>query len=83
MILQDDRLATPQMLRDALPFLAVQHHPAELRVHRMALVEAQRVLRHHVQLAAEDGERLAVDPTKPSSANVFRTSLATRDDAAR
>lgn len=60
MILQDDSLAITQVRGDALALLAIEHDAAELRVHGMALVEAQRVLRDHVQLASKDGESLTV-----------------------
>ena len=63
-VLQDDGLAIAQVRRDALPFLAVEDDAAELRIHRVALVEAERVLRHHVKLAAEDGEGFAVDAVR-------------------
>lgn len=64
MILQYDRLAIPQRFRNPLPLLAVEDHPAEPVVHGMALVEPQRVLRHHVERLAEDGERLAGDAVR-------------------
>lgn len=63
-VLQDDGLAVAQGGGDALAFLAVEHHAAKVAVDGVRLVEAQRVLRHHVQLAAEDGEGLAVDAVR-------------------
>lgn len=59
-VLQDDGLAVAEGLRDALPFLAVQHDAAEVVVDRVRLPEPQRVLRHHVQLPPEHAERLPV-----------------------
>lgn len=61
MVLQDSRLAVTETLGDLLALLAVEHDASEIRVHGMALVEAQTVLRDHVELAAEDGKCLAID----------------------
>lgn len=60
-ILQDGRLAVTETLGDLLALFAIQHDAAEIWVHGMALVEAQTILRDHVELAAEDGECFAVD----------------------
>ena len=53
MVLQDGRLAIAQALCDFLPFFAIQHHAAEVRIYRVAFVESQAVLSHHIELAAE------------------------------
>ena len=60
MILQDDGLAIAQRPGDAPTLLAVQHHAAEVVVYGVRAPKAQRVLRHHVELAAEHAPRLAV-----------------------
>ena len=60
MILQNAGFPLSQGLRDADPLLPVQNNAAEAVVHGMWFVEAQSVLRDHVQLAAECREGLAV-----------------------
>lgn len=60
-VLKDNRFPVAEVGGDALPFLAVEHHAPELRVDGVRFVEAERVLRHHVELAAEDAEGFAVD----------------------
>jgi hypothetical protein len=60
MILQNRSLAIAQTLSDLPALLAIQHDSAKVRVHRMAFIEAQAILCHHVELAAEDGEGFAV-----------------------
>lgn len=60
-VLQDGRLAVTKTLSDFLALFAVQHDASEIWVHGMALVEAQTILRDHVELAAEDGKRFAVN----------------------
>jgi hypothetical protein len=60
MILQNRSFTIAQTLSDLPAFFAIQHDSAEVRVDRMAFVEAQAVLCHHVELAAEDGEGFAV-----------------------
>lgn len=61
MVLQDTGLPIAQRGRDADPLLAIEHDPTETVVHGVRLVEAQRVLRYHVEMSAEHRERLAVD----------------------
>lgn len=56
------REAKPSMIpRAYLSFFSVQHHAPEIVIHRMAFVEAQRILRNHVQLPAESGESFTVN----------------------
>lgn len=64
MVLQNNRLPGPQMLGNPPPLFTIKHHTAKLRVHGVVVVEAQTVLRHHVQLAAKDGPRFAVDAVR-------------------
>ena len=60
MILQNRRLPVAQGTRDPSAFLGVQDDALEVPVHAMRLVEAQRVLGEHLELAAEAGEGFAV-----------------------
>lgn len=59
-VLQDDRLAITQVFCNPPSLLAIQYHAAELRVHRMILIEPQTVLRNHVQLPPKYRERLPI-----------------------
>lgn len=61
MILQNDCLAISKMFSYPLAFLAIKHNTAKLRIDSVTLVEAKRVLRHHIQLPAKRRESLAVD----------------------
>ena len=59
-VLEDDGFPVAQGGGDAFALLAVQDDAAEVVVDGVRLVEAQGVLRHHVEFAAEHAEGLAV-----------------------
>lgn len=61
MVLQNARLALAKRFPNPNAFFRVQHDALEVAVHRMRLVEAQRVLRHHIQLAAKYREGFPID----------------------
>lgn len=54
MILQNNSLPIPQSFCDSLPFFSIQNHPAKIIIYGMTLVEAECILRHHIQGLSED-----------------------------
>lgn len=59
-VLVKERQRHTQRLRNPLPLLARQHHAAKLLVHGVALVEAQAILRDHIQLPPKCREGLPI-----------------------
>lgn len=58
-----------------LPFFAVEHHAPEIVIHGMAIVEAQRVLRDHVELPPEGRECLTIHAMRVTSRVNIRPRL--------
>ena len=60
MVLQDRCFGIAQSLRNPPAFFTIEYNTAEVVVHAVTLIEAQTVLRDHVELTAKDAERLSV-----------------------